>query len=141
MKRILLAALAAVAPASAALADFDAGMKAFEAGNFEVARQEWEQSAVAGDAQAQLQLGKMLANGIGVHKDYITAYAWLFLADAAGVREPGKYHQVLERKYLPRYCQYEAQALIRDYHNGKADRLVSDINRNASKCWGNSPPR
>ncbi|MBL27212.1 MAG: hypothetical protein CMM50_06645 [Rhodospirillaceae bacterium] len=141
MKRILLAAGAALVLASPAMADFNSGMKAFKAGEFDVAREEWEQSAIAGDAQAQFQLGKMLANGIGVRKDYITAYAWLFLADAAGIQEAGKYHQVLEKKYLPRYCQYEAQALIRDYRNGKASRLVSDVNRNASKCWGNSPPR
>lgn len=141
MKRILWAVVAALAPAWPAMADFDAGMKAFKAGDFEVAREEWEQSAIAGDAQAQFELGKMLANGVGVRKDYITAYAWLFLADAGGVGEAGRYHHVLEQKHLPRYCQYEAQALIRDYRNGRAERLVSEIDRNASKCWGNSPPR
>jgi len=135
------AASAFLIAASTAEANFDAGLAAYESGDFETARAEWEESAVAGDAEAQFHLGKMLANGVGVRKDYITAYAWLRLAGEAGIPDADKYVRVLEQKYLPRYCQYEAQALVRDYRNGRPERLVSEVDRNQSRCWGHSPPK
>jgi len=71
-----------VAMASASVAaDFDAGCRAFEQGDFAAALEEWRPLAEEGHAQAQFRLGCLHAFGQGVPQDHQEAHA-LFLQAA-----------------------------------------------------------
>lgn len=68
--------LCAILLSSAALADFDAGVAAYEAGNLPLAAQEFRAAADAGDANSQFDLALMYEQGIGLAKDEKQAVAW-----------------------------------------------------------------
>jgi TPR repeat protein len=57
-------------------ADFETGMDAYQRGNYATALSEWRLLADEGDAQAQLHLGLLYANGDGVPQDYAKARQW-----------------------------------------------------------------
>ena len=67
-----------------ALADFNAGLKAYEEKNYATALKEWKPLAERGDARAQNNLGVMYLNGECVRRDYEEARMWLRMADAQG---------------------------------------------------------
>jgi TPR repeat protein len=56
--------------------DFDKGLGAYEAGDYETALQEFLPLAAQGDVTAQFNLGVMYYNGIGVTQDYAEAANW-----------------------------------------------------------------
>lgn len=68
--------LGALAPASPAMADVLAGVTAWEAGDFDRAVREWRPLAVAGDADAQFNLGQAYKLGRGVPQDLAQAADW-----------------------------------------------------------------
>ncbi|WP_447952702.1 SPOR domain-containing protein [Sphingopyxis chilensis] len=68
-------ALAAM-PASPALADVKDGVDAWQAGNYQAAVAEWRPLAIAGDADAQFNLGQAYKLGRGVPTDLAQAEAW-----------------------------------------------------------------
>lgn len=70
------ALLGTLAIGSAARADVRAGVTAWEAGNFEVAVREWRPLALAGDADAQFNLGQAYKLGRGVPQDLAQAADW-----------------------------------------------------------------
>ena len=53
--------------------DYDAGLEAYDAGDYETAYEIWQPMAEQGDARAQLYLGVMYDNGRGVAYDYAEA--------------------------------------------------------------------
>ena len=53
---------------AAAMADYNAGLQAFNAGNYQVAMKEWTPPAKSGDAQAQHGLGLIYETGRGLAK-------------------------------------------------------------------------
>jgi TPR repeat protein len=65
--------LAMVPPAVAA--DFDAGCRAYDQGDFASALEEWRPLAEQGHAQAQFRMGCLLAYGQGVPQDHEQALA------------------------------------------------------------------
>ena len=65
-------------------ADFETGMDAYQRGNYATALSEWRPLAEEGDAQAQLHLGVLYANGDGVPQDYAKARQWYEQAAAQG---------------------------------------------------------
>ncbi|MDX1485627.1 MAG: tetratricopeptide repeat protein [Alphaproteobacteria bacterium] len=68
--------LAASVPAKAQ--DFEAGLTAYDRGDYAVALREWRPLAALGHADAQLQLGFMHFHGEGVPQDRTAAMAlWL----------------------------------------------------------------
>jgi len=71
----------AVLASSSVAADFDAGCRAFEQGDFAAALEEWQPLAEQGHAQAQFRLGCLHAFGQGVPQDHQEAHA-LFLQAA-----------------------------------------------------------
>jgi TPR repeat protein len=81
--RIAIALLcgAAVFPA---LADFKAGMEAYERGDFETALAEWRPPAERGMAEAQYNLGLMHQHGKGVTADPAAAHGWYLKAAEGG---------------------------------------------------------
>jgi TPR repeat protein len=67
-----------------AWADFETGMGAYQRGNYATALSEWRPLAEDGDAQAQLHLGLLYANGNGVSQDYTKARQWYKKAAVQG---------------------------------------------------------
>jgi len=76
--RVLVAAglLGAVVAGNAQAADFEAGWKAYQRGDFAGALAEWQPLAEAGDDRAQFNLGVMYDEGRGVALDRKAAMAW-----------------------------------------------------------------
>ena len=69
----LIAALMLAAPATADVKD---GVDAWQAGNYQAAVAEWRPLAIAGDADAQFNLGQAYKLGRGVPADLVQAEAW-----------------------------------------------------------------
>ena len=57
-------------------ADYQAGLEAYERGDYETALQEFQPLAESGDSNAQFRLGVMYDNGEGVAQDYGEAFKW-----------------------------------------------------------------
>ena len=72
--------VAALAAGELVRADFEAGQRAWDAGDMEEALTEWRTAASAGDRRAMLALGRLHVQGLGVVQDYVQAHAWLNLA-------------------------------------------------------------
>lgn len=76
MKR-LFSILAFVATlVSPTWADFDAGVDAFKAGDYQTAMGEWRALAEGGSANAQHNVGILYNYGLGVPEDFAAAAAW-----------------------------------------------------------------
>jgi len=58
--------------------------RAYETGQYDLARQLWTAQAEAGDLTAQLSLGSLYDLGQGIARDPVTAYGWYRRAAAAG---------------------------------------------------------
>ena len=65
-------------------ADFQAGMDAYNRGDYETAFKEWHPLAEQGNAQAQYYLGVLYFKGEGVPQDYAQARKWWRKAAAQG---------------------------------------------------------
>jgi TPR repeat protein len=72
----------AVLPANA---DFQAGLAAYDRGDYSAALSEWRPIAESGDANAQFNLGMLYARGQGVPQDYQKAVEWYQKAGEQGV--------------------------------------------------------
>ena len=83
--RVAIAGFAlALVVARLASADFDAGQRAWDAGNVGEALSEWRAAADEGDRRAMLALGRLHLQGLGVLQDYVEAHKWLNLAASRG---------------------------------------------------------
>ena len=80
---ILLVWMAAGALLGAA--DFQAGLQAYQHGDFAAALREWKPLAEQGDAHAQYNLGLLYARGQGAPQDYAQAIQWYRKAAEQGV--------------------------------------------------------
>lgn len=74
--KCVLAAAAACIMASPALADVKAGVDAWSRGDYETAVKEWRPSAIAGNMDAQFNLGQAYKLGRGVTQDLAQAEEW-----------------------------------------------------------------
>jgi uncharacterized protein len=85
MKVVLYAAFALMLFASPGTAqNLEAGLAAYNSGNYAAALREWRPLADQGNARAQLNLGFMYANGQGVPQDYAEAVRWYRLGAEQG---------------------------------------------------------
>lgn len=114
---IVLLSVALTLPRLAA-ADFDAGLRAYERGDFTTAQTQFTTAAEAGDADAQYMLGRLYASGNGTAQDFVQAYKWYNLAAAAGQRFAAPVRDVLADAMTTEQIA-EAQALTRNW--GTAD--------------------
>src|SRR4051812_4383369 len=74
---LLLAVCWTIAAMPAALADAAAGRAAFEKGNYDRAKSEWQSAADRGDSDGELGLGTLYELGAGVpQQDYKRADYW-----------------------------------------------------------------
>ena len=69
---------------SLAYADFDRGLRAYNAGDYQTALREWLVDANQGDSAAQNNVGTMYAYGFGVPINYAEAAYWYRLAANQG---------------------------------------------------------
>jgi TPR repeat protein len=79
--------LSIVLLAAPAWADFKAGEKAYQSGDYSTALREWQPLAEQGQADSQYQLGLLYANGKGVTKDDAKARLWYEKAAIQGHTE------------------------------------------------------
>lgn len=77
-------ALAALLLALPVRADFAAGLAAYDAGDYDTARSEWQTLAEAGDPVAQTALAGLYADGAGVRRDFAVAARWFRRAAGRG---------------------------------------------------------
>ncbi len=82
-------------------ADFQAGLDAYERGDYDTAMKEWRPLAEQGLAAAQTNLGAMYINGEGVRRNYVRAYMWLSLAAKQGYKRAVSSQGQLEREMTP----------------------------------------
>ena len=87
MRNVIKAALftlvlAFAAPAAAQ--DFNAGLEAYQRGDYAAALREFRALAEQGHATAQTNLGIMYHDGLGVPQDYAEALSWYKKAAALG---------------------------------------------------------
>ncbi len=87
--------------AAPAWADFQAGLDAYERGDYHTAMKEWRPLAEQGLAAAQNNLGAMYINGKGVRRNYVRAYMWLSLAAKQGYKRAVSSQGQLEREMTP----------------------------------------
>ena len=87
MKRAALGVALIIALTGPTQADFDAGMAAFERGDYATALQEWRPLAEQGHADAQNHLGWMYRWGLGVPMDDAEAVKWYRKAAEQGIAE------------------------------------------------------
>ena len=80
MKNIFYTIILSFLFSSVCLADWDAGVDAYDAGDYETALKEFKAAAEQGDVKAQNNLGYMYAHGHGVTQDYKEAVKWYRLA-------------------------------------------------------------
>ncbi len=80
----LLSIVCLVVPIASGWADYQAGMDAYNRGDFAKALREWQPLAEGGDASAQFSLGLLYENGDGVPRDYSKAREWYEKAAAQG---------------------------------------------------------
>jgi TPR repeat protein len=76
MKLFFLSALFASLLSNQALAGFDEGVAAYQAGDIQLAAKEFRAAAVAGNSDAQFNVGLMYEQGIGVSKDEQESLVW-----------------------------------------------------------------
>src|SRR3546814_1254046 len=80
-------ALPLLALAAPAHADVKAGVDAWQAGDYQKAVAEWRPLAVAGDADAEFNLGQAYKLGRGVPADLVQAESWYRRAAKQGDRK------------------------------------------------------
>lgn len=84
---ILCGALAAVALAAAAHADFNAALADYKAGHYDTARRQFISMGELGDCSSQFNLGVMVLHGQGGAKDVGMGLGWLEAAATNGCEE------------------------------------------------------
>ena len=97
-----------------AWADFQAGVDAYNGGDYDTALKEFRPLAERGKAVAQWSLGIMYERGRSVPQDYVQAYRWYTLAAAKGLKEAVKGRDLLEKRMTPAQLA-EAQRLARGW--------------------------
>ena len=95
-------------------ADFQAGMEAYNRGDYAAALREFRPLAEQGDAKAQALLGVMYGFGAGVPQDAVQAYAWLNVAVGQGF-QPAKEARESMAESMTREEISRAQRLAREY--------------------------
>lgn len=76
MNKLVLAFFLFISLTTAAAADFQAGLDAYNRGDFAAALKEWQPLAEQGDANSQYNMGLLCARGQGVAQDYKQAITW-----------------------------------------------------------------
>ncbi len=84
MRKICGAVILALMCITTAGAEYEAGQRAWDAGQRDAAIAEWQAGADAGEAKSMLALGRLYLQGLGVPQNYIQAHMWFNLAASRG---------------------------------------------------------
>ncbi len=76
-------------------ADYSSGQQAYDAGQVQEALRAWQESAQAGEAQSQYQLGKLYEEGVGTIQNFVLAHLFYNLAASQGHRDAREARQAL----------------------------------------------
>jgi len=95
-------------------ADFDAGVAAFERGDYATAFREFKPLAEKGETAAQYNLGLMYSQGRGVPQDYVQAHMWFNLAAAQDIKYAADSRDEIANGITPAQIA-EAQRLAREW--------------------------
>ena len=82
-------------------ADYEAGQRAWDAGEPAEALRLWQTAADAGDARAMLALARLYAQGLGAPQNYIEAHKWFNLAASRGEAAAPEERDALAAKMTP----------------------------------------
>ncbi len=94
--------------------DYQAGLDAYNRGDYETALKEFRLLAEQGNGSAQYNLGRMYENGKVVPQDYAETAKWYLLAADQGLEEAAKGVEVLEKAMTPAHLA-KAQRLAREW--------------------------
>ncbi len=117
MRNVIQGAIVAIALALAApvaAQDLEAGLKAYESGDYAAALRNWLPLAEQGNAQAQHELGYMYLRGRGVARDDIQAHMWWSLAASQG-NEASTVARKLVAAFMTPAQIAEAEKLAREW--------------------------
>ncbi len=95
-------------------ADYQAGVDAYNGGDYDTALKEFRPLAERGKAVAQWSLGIMYERGRGVPQDYVQAYRWYTLAANQGDDLACKFKDHLEKSMTLGHLA-AAQRLAREW--------------------------
>jgi len=96
------------------MSSYQAGLDAFDRGDYETALKEFRPLAEQGDPLAQSYLGGMYTEGEGLPKDYVLAHMWATLAAAQGNELTAQGLEIMEKEMNPDQLA-EAQQLAREW--------------------------
>ncbi len=89
LRGVIVLVLALVLPAPVLAAGLEAGVEAYDRGDYATALKEWRPLAEQGNAAAQVGLGAMYRQGKGVPQNHVEAESWFRKAIENGY-EPAK---------------------------------------------------
>lgn len=116
-KYVRMAALALVFT-SPALADYEAGKRAWNDGRLDEALEQWRLAANAGDGRAMVWLGRMHREGYGgVPQNFVEAHKWFNLAAGRGETAALRERDALDARMTPEE-RAEAQSRARMWPPG-----------------------
>jgi len=102
MKKLLLILVLAVMCSSVARADdYKDGLVALGIGDYVTTIKLFRPLAEQGEVDAQVLLGVMYKNGIGVTQDYVFAHMWHNLAAANGLKNGSKSRDIVAKLMTP----------------------------------------
>lgn len=117
-----LGAFTALVAAVPAWADFQAGLDAYQKGDYVAAAKEWQPLAGQGDAVAQYNLGLLYLDGHGVPESLATAVEW--------------FRRAAEQDYAP--AQHNLGAMYGSGHGVKRDYIQAYKWLNLCAAKGNT---
>ena len=129
---------------SVAQADYEQGLKAWNAGHPAEALVEWRNAADAGDRRAMLGLGRLYLQGLGAPQDYVLSHMWFNLSASRGEAEALKERDALAAKMTPQQiasAQERARAWRPARQSGPPDSAVVPPSTAPSPTTGPPPPR
>ena len=112
--RTLFLLMLSLCSGSPALADYEAGQAAWQAGRHAEALTQWRAAARSGDGKAMLGLGHLYLQGLGAPQDYVLAHMWFNLAASRGEKEAIGRRDALAAKMTPSE-RAEAQKRAREW--------------------------
>lgn len=109
---------------SAAWADYEAGMTAYENENYFTAFQEFETSANDGDTASQFMLGALFADGLGARQNLVQAHKWFNIAASWGHDRAAQARRNIEG-YMTAAQIDQAEALAAEWEPDEGDETVA----------------
>ncbi len=130
-----------------AVADYEAGKAAWQAGRVAEAVAQWRVAADGGDRRAMLELGRLYVQGLGVPQSYVQAHVWLNLAASRGEVEALKDRDALAAKMTPQQVAAAQERALSWPPGGGSTPEVGTSERGSSAQQGEAgsgagpPPR